>query len=83
MEVEDRVVTQVSIYMPFVRIENISFLANETTPSFDNRQSTSRVINNNILFDPVKNPYKLNVSITYSVDSLAIFDLLEISVDLI
>ena len=59
-DIEDRIRTQVSIYMPFVTIERVTFSHDEA----------SMVTN------------QLNVAIEYSVDTLAIFDLLDISVDL-
>lgn len=59
-DIEDRIRTQVSIYMPFVTIERVTFSEDEA----------SMVTN------------QLNVAIEYSVDTLAIFDLLDISVDL-
>ena len=59
-DIEDRIRTQVSIYMPFVTIERVTFSQDEA----------SMVTN------------QLNVAIEYSVDTLAIFDLLDISVDL-
>jgi hypothetical protein len=59
-DIEDRIRTQVDIYMPFVTIEQVIFSEDEAS------------VDSN----------RINVSIEYSVDALAIFDLLDISVSL-
>ena len=81
-QIEERTRKQVSVYMPFLTIGEILFLQNETSGPFVNRPSDYKVLNNNISYDSEAAPHRLNISISYFIEALAIYDLLEVSVDL-
>ncbi len=81
-EIEENIRKQVLVYMPFVTIGEIKFLQNEISGPAQGRPSDYKVLNNNISYDPELAPHRLNISISYYIEALAIYDLLEVSVDL-
>jgi len=79
-EIENRLLQQVSLYMPFLQIEDISFLQYDQERTLATR-GTSSGVSNNILYDEASG-HALDVSIAYSVPGANILDLLNIPVDL-
>jgi len=76
--IEERVESQVEIYMPFVEITEIIFSTGASLDEFEQRRKVG-----NVLYNRDLSPNKVNVRIEYFVTSLGFFNVLEVPVTLV